>query len=70
MIEFSLCYYVGAPGVCKAVVSEVSDNSNQAFGVAMLGTSWGLGVILGPAVSGAISDPIGQYNLTIEREME
>ena len=51
------------------MVSEVSDDSTQAFGVTMLGTSWLLGLILGPAVSGAISDPIGQYNLTIEREL-
>ena len=56
----------GAVGTIKAVISEVSDNSNQAFGVAIVGLSWGAGIILGPAVSGAISDPIGQYNLTIE----
>ena len=50
----------------KAVLSEVSDNSNQAFGIAILGTAWGSGYILGPAISGAIADPVGQYNLTID----
>ncbi|XP_064400477.1 uncharacterized protein LOC135346696 [Halichondria panicea] len=56
----------GSVGAIKAVVSEVSDDSTQAFGVTILGASWGLGIILGPAVSGSISDPIGQYNLTID----
>ncbi len=50
-------------------MSEVSDDSTQAFGVTILGASWGLGIILGPAVSGSISDPIGQYNLTIDSEV-
>ena len=59
----------GVQGACKAVVSEVSDDSTQAFGVTMLGTSWGLAIIVGPAIGGIISDPIGQYNLTIEREL-
>ncbi len=58
----------GAVGTCKAVISEASDDSNQSLGVALLGTSFGLGIILGPAVSGFISDPIGQYNLTIDSE--
>ena len=47
------------------MLSEVSDNSNQAFGLALLGTAWGTGYIVGPAISGALADPIGQYNLTI-----
>ena len=50
-------------------MSEVADDSTQGFGVTMLGTSWGLAIIVGPAIAGAISDPIGQYNLTIEREL-
>ena len=59
---------VGVIPISKAIVSEVSDNSNQAFGVALLGTAWGLALVIGPAVSAAISDPIGQYNLTVESE--
>ena len=50
-------------------MSEVSDDSNQAFGLSLVGASWGLGIIIGPAVSGVISDPIGQYNITIESEL-
>jgi predicted MFS family arabinose efflux permease len=55
--------------ICKAVVCEVSDDSNQAYGVAVVGTAVGLGFILGPAVGGAIADPVGQYNLTINSKL-
>ena len=34
----------------------------------MLGTAWGLGSVIGPALCGAIADPIGQYNLNISSE--
>ena len=54
------------PGVltsCKAVISEVSDDSNQALGMTIVGAAWGIGYIVGPAVSGAIADPVGQYHL-------
>ena len=46
-------------------MSEVTDDKSQAFGIAIVGTSWGVGYIIGPAVSGAIADPIGQYDLNI-----
>ena len=49
----------------KAIMSEVTDDKTQALGITILGSSWGLGYILGPAVSGAVADPIGQYNLNI-----
>ena len=52
----------------KAVISEISDDGNQALGISMLGTAFGTGYILGPAVAGAIADPVGQYNLTITSE--
>ena len=47
------------------MVSEVSDDRFQAFGMSIVGAAWSLGFIIGPAVAGAIADPIGQYNLTI-----
>ena len=61
----SLCTCIGVISTCKAVISEVSDDSNQAFGVTVLGAAVGTGYIIGPAVAGAIADPVGQYNLTI-----
>ncbi len=64
------CFFTGVVGTVKAVISEVSDDSTQAFGVTVLGVSWSLGIILGPAISGAISDPIGQYNVTFDSKFE
>ena len=55
----------GVIGTAKAVISEASDDSNQAFGIAIVACAWGVGLVLGSAVSGAVADPIGQYNLTI-----
>ncbi len=54
----------------KAIVSEVSDDSNQAMGITMIGTAWGAGLLIGPALSGVIADPIGQYNLNITSEFK
>ena len=59
------CVVSGMISSCKAAISEVSDDSNQALGITIVGAAWGIGYIVGPAVSGAIADPIGQYNLTI-----
>ena len=55
----------GVIGTAKAVISDVSDDSNQAFGIGVVSCAVGMGYIIGPAVSGAIADPIGQYNLTV-----
>ena len=60
------CYYsAGVLGTAKALISETSDDSNQAFGIAIVACAWGMGLVLGSAVSGAIADPIGQYNLNV-----
>ena len=56
---------IGIGSSCKAVISEVSDDSNQALGIAVMGVAFSTGYILAPAVSGLIADPIGQYNLTV-----
>lgn len=63
--RFSVGLTNGIVGTMKAVIAEASDDRTQAFGVTVLTTAWGLGFIIGPALSGAIADPIGQYNLTI-----
>ena len=56
---------IGLVTTTKVSLSEVSDDSSQAFGLTILGAAWGAGYILGPAISGAIADPVGQYNITI-----
>ena len=52
-----ICYYLSAlgnVGTTKAVLSESSDDSNQALSMVILTSALGTGLILGPAVSGAI----------------
>ena len=34
----------------------------------VLTSAFGTGLVIGPALSGAIADPVGQYNLTITGE--
>jgi len=55
----------GTVTACKAIVSDVSDDEFQALGLSVIGSAWSLGFIIGPAISGAIADPLGQYNLTV-----
>ena len=55
-------------GVVKTVLSESSNNSNQAIGMALVTTAYGTGLVIGPALSGAIADPVNQYNFTIISE--
>ena len=56
---------VGIVGTAKAVLSESSNDQNQAFGMSLLACSWGLGLIIGPALSGISADPLGQYNISL-----
>ena len=56
--------HAGLITACKAVISEASDDTNQALGMTIVGAAWGIGYIVGPAMSGALADPIGQYNIT------
>ena len=57
--------YIGLAGTIKAVLSESSTDETQPIGLSILATAFGVGIIIGPAVSGAIADPISQYNLNI-----
>ena len=55
----------GVVGNAKAAMSANCDNSNQALGLSILASAHGVGLVIGPAISGAIADPIGQYNWNI-----
>ena len=50
----------GIFGTLKASLSESSDNT-----MTVLTSAFGTGLVIGPALSSAIADPVGQYNLTI-----
>ena len=52
-----------------ASLSESSDNSNQAIGIATLTSAFDTGLVIGPSLSGAIAEPIRQYNLTISSKL-
>ena len=70
IFDFCICVYCrfsvpGVVGTAKAIISEASDDRNQAFGISLISSAWGLGFVFGPAISGALADPIGQYNLNI-----
>eukprot|EP00731_Ephydatia_muelleri_P037033 Em0383g1a len=58
----------GIIGTGKAVLSESSNDENQAFGMSLLACSWGLGLVIGPALSGISADPLGQYNISLGSE--
>lgn len=58
----------GIIGTGKAVLSEASTDQNQAFGMSLLACSWGLGLVIGPALSGITADPLGQYNLSLAND--
>ena len=63
-----VCKYCVSKGilvVVRAVISESSSDSNQAFGLSILTFSWLLAVVMSSALSGVTADPIGQYNLTL-----
>ena len=67
-IYFCDCISPAVSGTVRAVVSENSDDSNHAFGMSLMSTAITSGFIFGPAVAGTTSDPIRQYNLTINSE--
>ena len=43
---------IGLLVVCKAFISAICDNTNMAFGMAIITTSFYTGMILGPAIGG------------------
>ena len=65
MFEGQCLLCIGVTGCTKACMAENSTNDNQALGVAVLALSWGIGIVIGPAISAVTADPIGQYNLNI-----
>lgn len=58
----------GVGTTCKAIVSEISDDSTQAMGMAVLGAAWNAGYLVAPAVAAVAADPIGLYNITVTSE--
>jgi MFS family permease len=53
--RFFLGSFNGMLGPTKAYASEISNQKYQALGISMVSTSWGLGLVLGPALGGYLS---------------
>lgn len=51
----------GIVGTAKAVLSETCDNTNQGKAMSIIGSAWGSGLIVGPAIGGLLYDPAQQY---------
>lgn len=47
----------GLISISTTTLGEICDNSNQALGMTIMITAWGLGLILGPALGGTLTDP-------------
>ncbi|KAK6190747.1 hypothetical protein SNE40_002543 [Patella caerulea] len=51
----------GIVGTAKAVLYEISDNTNQAIGMSTISLAWGSGLILGPTLGGWLASPAKKY---------
>ena len=70
MYLVTLCNIIlGIKITSKAIVSECSTNRTQPLSLSVLASAWSVGIIVGPAISGAIADPVGQYDLNITSEL-
>ena len=69
VLEALFVISVGIVGNSKASMSENTTNQNHALGMSILASSYGVGIVIGPAISGAVSDPIQQYDLNITSEL-
>ncbi|KAL7093056.1 hypothetical protein ACP275_11G018900 [Erythranthe tilingii] len=54
----SLC---GILGPMRAYASEICREEHQALGMSVVGTSWGIGLVIGPAVGGFLAQPAEKY---------
>ncbi|KDN40011.1 MFS general substrate transporter [Tilletiaria anomala UBC 951] len=52
----------GNIGVLKAILAEITDKTNQTSAFALIPLAYAIGGILGPAIGGTLSDPLGVVN--------
>ncbi|KAH7421166.1 hypothetical protein KP509_13G043600 [Ceratopteris richardii] len=51
----------GMLSAMRAYASEICGKENQAWGLSMLGSSWAVGLIVGPAIGGYLAQPSQKY---------
>lgn len=66
-IYWAICFrfmvgtFNGIIGTTKAILGDISDDSNQAVGCATLSAGWGFGLLVGPAIGGYLAEPSKKY---------
>lgn len=60
-MRFLLGSFNGLIGPVKAYASEVCRDEHQALGLSLVGTMWGIGLIIGPALGGFLAQPADKY---------
>lgn len=61
----SLC---GILGPMRAYASEICRKEYQALGMSIISTSWGIGLVIGPAVGGFLAQPAEKYPHIVSKE--
>lgn len=60
-MRFLLGSFNGMLGPVKAYASEVCREEHQAMGLSIVGTMWGIGLIIGPAFGGFFAQPADKF---------
>ncbi|XP_073148717.1 protein ZINC INDUCED FACILITATOR-LIKE 1-like [Henckelia pumila] len=61
----SLC---GILGPMRAYASEICREEHEALGMSVISTSWGIGLVIGPAVGGFLAQPAEKYPHIFSKE--
>ncbi|XP_021749123.1 protein ZINC INDUCED FACILITATOR-LIKE 1-like isoform X2 [Chenopodium quinoa] len=60
--------FCGTLGPMRAYATEVSRREHQALGVAMMTSSWGIGLVIGPAIGGYLAQPADKFPSVFSQE--
>lgn len=61
IMRFLIGFFNGMLGPVRAYASEICTEEHQALGLSMIGTMWGVGLIIGPAIGGYLAQPADKY---------
>ncbi|CAM8968314.1 unnamed protein product [Rhodiola kirilowii] len=66
--RFFLGALCGVLGPTRAFASEVCRKEHQALGLSIISTSWGLGLVIGPAMGGFLAQPADKFPHLFSKE--
>ncbi|KAH7277272.1 hypothetical protein KP509_39G043400 [Ceratopteris richardii] len=61
LMRFLIGFFNGMLGPIRAYAAEICTKEHQALGLSMVGTMWGVGLIIGPAIGGYLAQPADKY---------